>query len=170
LYFQDESRFGLFTKNGKSLTARGVKPICPFHQVFQSTYLFGAFSPLTGDHLLMEMPYCNGDTFQIFLDQFSLERPEEFKIMVLDNGAFHKCKALKIPKNIELVFLPPYSPELNPAEKMWAKYKRDFTNRLFDSLESLSEYIATFEKNTIKSEVITTCSFGYIFLDSFWTM
>jgi hypothetical protein len=35
----------LFTKNGKALTAKGVKPICPFHQVFKSTYLFGAFSP-----------------------------------------------------------------------------------------------------------------------------
>jgi hypothetical protein len=49
LYFQDESRFGLMTKNGKTLTARGVKPICPFQQVFKSTYLFEAFSPITGD-------------------------------------------------------------------------------------------------------------------------
>ena len=40
--------------------------------------------------------------------------------MVLDNGAFHKAKKLEIPDNIKLVFLPPYSPEMNPAEKMWA--------------------------------------------------
>jgi len=46
--------------------------------------------------------------------------------MVLDNGAFHKAKALIIPENIILIFLPPYSPELNPAEKIWAKFKRDF--------------------------------------------
>ena len=45
------------------------------------------------------------------------------------NGAFHKAKKLKIPENIELLFLPPYSPELNPAEKMWAKFKRAFTNK-----------------------------------------
>jgi len=54
----------LFTKNGKALTAKGVKPICPFHQVFKSTYLFGAFSPINGDKFLLELPFCNNDTFQ----------------------------------------------------------------------------------------------------------
>jgi len=34
----------LFTRNGKALTAKGIKPICPFHQVFKTLYLFGAFS------------------------------------------------------------------------------------------------------------------------------
>jgi transposase len=91
--------------------------------VFISTYLFGAFSPITGDHFLLEMPLCNGDTFQIFLDQFSNVNPTELKLVVLDNGAFHKAKTLLIPQNIILIFLPPYSPELNPAEKIWQKFK-----------------------------------------------
>ena len=68
LYVQDESRFGLFTRNGKSLTAKGVKPICTYQNVFKSTYIFGAFSPYNGDSLIMELPYCNGDNFQIFLN------------------------------------------------------------------------------------------------------
>jgi transposase len=50
--------------------------------------------------------------------------------MVLDNGAFHKSKALVIPENIGLIFLPPYSPELNPAENIWAFFKRKYTNNL----------------------------------------
>lgn len=79
--------------------------------------------------------------FQKFLDEFSNENKEELKIMVLDNGAFHKAKKLKIPANIVLIFLPPYSPELNPAEKMWANLKRKFTNQLFNSLEQLSDFI-----------------------------
>ena len=66
-----------------------------------------------------------------------MERPHEFKIVVLDNGAFHKAKSLSIPKNIGLIFLPPYSPELNPAEKIWFTIKRDFEDRLFESLEKL---------------------------------
>ena len=57
--------------------------------------------------------------------------------MVLDNGSFHKAKSLLIPENINLVFLPPYSPELNPAEKMWAKYKREFSNKFYNSLEDV---------------------------------
>ena len=70
-----------------------------------------------------------------------MENPNELKIMVLDNGAFHKAKRLKIPENIGLIFLPPYSPELNPSEKIWAKFKRDFTNRLFLSIEELKKYV-----------------------------
>jgi len=69
------------------------------------------------------MPGCNSDNFQIFLNEFSLQNPTEFKIIVLDNGAFHKAKALIIPGNIALIFLPPYSPELNPAENIWAILK-----------------------------------------------
>jgi transposase len=159
----------LFTKNGKALTASGVKPICPFQQVFQSLYLFGAFSPITGDHFLLEMPFCNGQTFQIFLNEFSLHNPEELKIIVLDNGAFHKAKKLIVPENIILIFLPPYSPELNPAEKIWAKFKRDFSNRLFKSLNDLDSYICSIVKTLTGNQVITTCSYGYIFLDNFWT-
>ena len=54
----------------------------------------------------------------------SKEKPKELKVLVLDNGRFHKAKKLIIPENIVLLFLPPYCPELNPAEKIWAKYKK----------------------------------------------
>ena len=147
----------------------GVKPICPFEQVFQSLYLFGAFSPITGDHFLLELPHCNGQTFQIFLDQFSLQKPDELKVIVLDNGAFHKAKALIIPGNIILIFLPPYSPELNPAEKIWAKFKRDFSNKLFKTLDELDQYICQIVKTLSTKEVISICSYNYIFVDAFWT-
>ena len=160
----------MFTKNGKALTAKGVKPICPFQQVFQSTYLFGAFSPITGNSFMMELPYCNTLTFQLFLDEFAKEEPDEFKIVVLDNGAFHKAKALVIPPNIILVFLPAYSPELNPAEKIWAKCKRAFTNRLFKTLEELSLFIEEAAKTIDISTVKSTCAFAYIFEKAFWTI
>ena len=145
----------------------GVKPICPFQQVFQSLYLFGAFSPITGDHFLLEMPHCNAHTFQLFLNEFSLHKPTELKVMVLDNGAFHKAKALIIPENIILIFLPPYSPELNPAEKIWAKFKRDFSNRLFQTLDDLDAYICSIVKTLTNDQVISICSFKYIFLNDF---
>jgi transposase len=151
------------------LTAKGVKAICPFHQVFQSTFLFGAFSPITGDKFLLEMPQCNTDIFQLYLDEFSLHHLDEFKIIVLDNGAFHKSKSLIIPENIALVFLPPYSPELNPAEKMWANIKRNFTNRLFQSLDDLSVFIQNATNDLNENIIISTCSFSYIFDSINWT-
>jgi len=158
------------TKNGKTLTARGVKPVCPFQQVFKSTYLFGAFSPINGDSLQLILPECNADNFQIFLDTLSIQNPQEFKIIALDNGAFHKAKKLKIPKNIALVFLPPYSPELNPAEKMWAKYKRLFSNLCFDSLEKLEIFICQLVTDTTINEICSICRYRYIFFDQFWAI
>ncbi|UQD57140.1 IS630 family transposase [Flavobacterium sp. K5-23] len=170
LYFQDESRFGLFTRNGKSVTAISVKPICAFQQVFKSTWLSGAFSPITGDHFQLILPHCNADNFQVFLDNFSKENPKELKIMVLDNGRFHKAKKLIIPENIVLVFLPPYSPELNPAEKMWAKYKREFSNKFYNSLEDVEDFITNVVKATSKKEVMSICGYSYVFLDKIWAI
>lgn len=167
---QDESRFGLFTRNGKTLTAKGVKPICPFHQVFKSTFLFGAFSPINGAKFLLEMPECNANTFQIFLDEFSKQNPDEFKIITLDNGAFHKAKSLIIPENIALVFLPPYSPELNPAENIWEGLKRTFTNKLHKSLDEVSDFITEALKSLTESKVRKTCSFPYIISCINWTI
>jgi hypothetical protein len=61
--------------------------------------------------------------------------------MVLDGASTHKCKELNIHENITLVFLPPYSPELNPAELLWNMLRRNyFANRVFDSLN-----VATFQ-------------------------
>jgi transposase len=169
LYFQDESRFGLFTKAGKTLTAKGVKPKCKFQQVFLSTYLFGAFSPINGDNFLLDLPYCSGETFQIFLDRFSKHKKSELKVVVLDNGAFHKAKKLVIPDNIILLFLPPYSPELNPAEKIWAKFKRQFAGEFFKTLDDLQNFTSKLCKKLKKNEVTTTCGFSYIFLGKFWS-
>lgn len=93
------------------------------------------------------------------LNEFSKHNPDEFKIIVLDNGACHKAKALILPDNIALIFLPPYSPQLNPAEKIWAHLKRSFTNRLFNTLDELSIFI---EKaiNQLTAKTII----GYLYL------
>jgi transposase len=169
LYFEDESRFGLFTRAGRSLTARGIKPKCKFQQVFLSTYLFGSFSPITGDSFLLELPYCNGNTFQIYLDLFSKQKPDELKLIVLDNGAFHKAKSLVVPSNIILLFLPPYSPELNPAEKIWQQYKRMFTNQFFKTLPELEVFVGNLTKSLSKNNIISICAYSYIFSNQFWT-
>jgi transposase len=85
--------------------------------------------------------------------------------MVLDNGRFRKAKKLIIPRNVVLVFLPPYSPELNPAEKMWAKYKRAFSNKFYECLEDVDDFITEVVNTTSKKEVMSICSYGYIFYD-----
>jgi len=164
LYVQDESRFGLFTRNGKALTAVGVKPICTYQNVFKSTYIFGAFSPYNGDSLVMELPYCNGDNFQIFLNELSNKNPTEYKVIILDNGRFHKGKKLEIPDNIKLVFLPPYSPELNPAELVWLNMKRKITNKVYKTMVELKLKLEEIVEEIITTEFIKNlCGFDYFF-------
>jgi transposase len=152
-----------------TVSVKGVKPICPFHQIFKSTYLFGAFSPINGDMFLLEMPLCNKDTFQNYLNEFSLHNSNEFKVVVLDIGAFHKAKSLVIPENIALIFLPPFCPELNPEEKIWAQLKRNFTNRLFYTLDQLSVFIQDATNTLSKKDIISTRASSYISNSLIWT-
>jgi len=77
---------------------------------------------------------------------------------------------LIIPENIVLVFLPPYSPELNPAEKIWAKYKRGFSNKFYESLEDVEDFITEVVNDTSKKEVMNIGGYSYVFLDGKWTI
>lgn len=151
------------------MTAYGVKPVCNFKHEFKYTFLAGAYSPFTGDHFEMELSECNSAMFQLFLDEFSEFKPHEFKIMLLDNGAFHKAKCLKIPHNIAMIFLPPYSPELNPSEKIWQRFKRNFTGKLFNDLSKLSIFLEEQVKELTKQLVKSTCSYEYLFSCDYWT-
>ncbi len=116
------------------------------------------------------MPCCNSEAFQIFLDELAKQDPDEYKIIVLDNGAFHKAKSLIIPDNIKLLFLPPYSPELNPAEKIWQHIKRKFTNKYFKDLNQISDFFTNTIQNMNVDIIKSICSFNYINLDSFWSI
>jgi transposase len=98
-----------------------------------------------------------------------LANPTELKVVLLDNGAFHKSKNLVIPKNIILIFIPPYSPELNPSEKIWWKYKRAFTNRIYKNLDEVSNFITSQVTTITKECVKSICGFDYILSNDFWT-
>ena len=75
----------------------------------------------------------------------------------MDNASFHKSKKLKIPKNIKIYFIPPYSPELNPQERRFEDIKKFLKNKIFKSLEELQQKVTdilfSYTKDTIKSLV-----------------
>ncbi len=124
--------------------------------------MFGAFSPINGSHFLLELPTCNTTTFQLFLQQFAKQDPEEYKIILLDNAAFHKAKGLQVPSNIHLLFLPPYAPELNPAEKVWWVLKRELTNRCFETIEALQTAMTEAINKTLSTQRIKhLCAYSY---------
>lgn len=125
--------------------------------------MFGAFSPINGSSFLLELPFCDTDMFQLYLNEFAKQDPHEYKIVVLDNGAFHKAKRLDIPENIYLIFLPPYSPELNPAEKVWWVIKDKMKCKTYKTIKELRQKLHQIMKVEINTEAIRQlCSFEYL--------
>jgi len=152
------------------LTAKGVKPIAVSLQDFESVWLSGAFSPINGKKLLMEFMTCDTEKFQIFIEELSKTDLDELMIVLLDNASFHKAKKLTIPDNIALLYIPPYSPELNPAEKIWQRYKRAFTNKPFTALQQVSDFL-TEQTGLLTADIIkSTCAYSWMLLWQHWTV
>ena len=141
LYFQDESRFGLKTHLGTCISAKGVQPSIPFQHKFENTYLYGVYSPLDGNGYSWEIPSVNKDIFIAYLKDFSTQRPDEFKIIVIDNATFHSTLGIELPKNIYLLRIPSYCPELNPCEQIWKHIKKYFKRKVFGSIEDLKQWL-----------------------------
>ena len=145
---QDETRIGLKTISGKKITGKGIKPIGQVQWQFKATYIYGVVEPQTGENLFYEFTHLNTDCFQAFLELVSAKFAGELLIIQLDNGAFHKAKRLQVPSNIILLFQPPYTPELNPIERLlpraakarvWQHLKRGLRWKLPRNLEELRE-------------------------------
>ncbi len=141
VFAQDESRFGLLTVRRRRLTARGVQPVGRIQYTFQSFYMYGAVAPTTGEHFFLGLPRLNSTHFQIFLAAFAQAYPDSLNILVLDNSGAHTAKRLTIPENIRLVLLPPYSPELNPIERVWRAVKDALAWNQFTDVAAQQHYV-----------------------------
>ena len=141
VFTQDETRLGLQPILRRRITACGVQPVATVWQRFENFYLFGAVEPMTGDSFFLELPLLNSTMFQLWLDDFAQTFAASFNILVLDNGAFHTAKTLRWPSNVAAVPLPPYSPELNPIERLWRDLKDQLANPVYTSLDERSETV-----------------------------
>ena len=78
---------------------------------------------------------------QIFFDEIATRYPTDNVVRVLDGAGWHKSKDFTLPDNLRLLFLPPYSPELNPQEHLWDELReKHFHNRVFDSIDALEDH------------------------------
>lgn len=98
LYYQDESRYGLKTFVGRCLSIKGIRPLVNYQHKFSNTYLWGSYSPITGDQFVLEIEGVDSTIFQSYLNEFSQFKPEEYKVVILDNAAFHGSKILQFQK------------------------------------------------------------------------
>jgi hypothetical protein len=140
LLFQDEARFGRMSDPRACWAPVPHRPIVNRALIREFRYQYAAVSPWDGCLDSMTSEKMNTESMGRFLEQVSEAHPEEFNVMVLDRASSHQSKELEIPQNVSLVFLPSYSPELNPAEQVWNVLRRDyFANRVFDSLDAATE-------------------------------
>jgi len=149
------------------ITAKGVAPIVDFKQEFKNTYLYGSYSPIDGDAIVCEIESVTAKSFEIYLNQLAMHRPNEYKIVVIDNARFHSTKNIKIPDNIHLLNIPPYTPELNPCEQIWKYIKDSYKNICFKDLEQIKEWLADFV-NAMETETIKSIVSNHHYLNAFY--
>lgn len=138
--FQDEARFGRVSRPRSCWAPVRQRPEVGGQIVREYVYVFGAVSPSDGHHDSLILPFSNTESMNIFLEEVGRRHPEEQILMFMDQAAWHKSKALRIPSNIELAFVPPYSPDLNPQEQIWDELREKFfANRLFSTMKAVIE-------------------------------
>ena len=127
----------------------------------------GFINPLTGELIINECDKFNYEVIMESVSTFTEKLPEDRKILIiLDNAPWHK-KAVRLMREdnkftaVEFLFLPPYSPELNPIERVWRITRRERThNRFFEKLQILKTILTQyFERFKVPNEkLITLCS------------
>lgn len=140
---------------GKCLSVVGVRALVNYQHKFDNTYLWGSYSPIMGDQFVWEINGVDSKIFEAYLNAFSAFKPNEFKVIILDNAAFHQTKNIHVPDNIYLLNIPAYCPELNPCEQVWQYIKKRFKNKTFQNMEELRKWlenmVCSMNNNLIKS-------------------
>ena len=114
--FADEARFGRINRPRPCWAPIDTRPEVASQLIREYIYLYGAVSPKDGTCVYLIMPRSDTECFQAFLNVLSRKFARQDILMVLDGAPNHRCSGLVLPGNISLLFLPPYSPELNPKK------------------------------------------------------
>lgn len=154
--FQDEAGFGRINKPKYCWCEKGSRPSVPCHHIREYRYVYGAVEPLSGKSCFLILPYCNSACMNVFLNHLSEQYPEDRIMLCCDGAAWHKSASLNIPENIRLLFIPPYTPEMNPIEQIWKELRKmGFRNEVFATLEKvvdrLCDVINNLSEATIRS-------------------
>lgn len=160
VFFFDEARFGTHFKHGLGWFKRGSRTPVITKLGFKSFYLYSAINHQNGESYSLIMPSVNKNCMQIFINEFASTVSDK-TIIVMDQAGWHK--GLLIPKNLEIIFLPPYSPELNPVERLWQHIKDAvLKNKVYNDLDELENRVAEFVKNISKETIASVCNCKYI--------
>jgi hypothetical protein len=125
--------------------ARGEVPIAKVNWRFKWSWLVGFVHPQSGQTYWWIVPRLTSEVFSLALEDFA----EYFGIgqhkrviLTIDQAAFHTSGQVRVPEGIHVLEMPPKSPELQPAERLWPLANEAIANRTFESLEELEEVVS----------------------------
>lgn len=164
--FQDEARFGRINSPHRCWV-KGERPVVYCQIVREYTYAYAAVCPFDGTMVSLILPWVNSVTMGIFLEEAARRLGDKSILMFLDQAAWHTAKDLKIPKNIRLVSLPAYSPELNPTEHIWDELREKyFHNITFDSIEAVEDRLVVGLRNLENDRGLVQSTAGFCWIVS----
>ena len=141
IWFQDETRIGQQGSLSRLWAKKGTRPRVVRQQQFMYQYIFGAVCPEGKQAAAIIAPGANAATMQLHLDEISFHIPGgKHGVIIMDQASWHRNRWLRIPKNMSILYLPPYSPELNAQESVWRVLKdRFFNNRVYKSSKEIAQ-------------------------------
>jgi transposase len=166
VWFEDEARFGPQGTLTRVWARRGSRPRGV--RQTQDTFLdvLTAVGASTGAASGLISPTLNAAVVNLFLEQFSQELPAGAHAVLLWDGAgYHTSEDLKIPMNVSLILLLPYSPELNPVENLWHYLRsHDWSLRVYRDYEELEESaVGAWREVCLKPELVgSICNAPYV--------
>jgi transposase len=133
-------RYGLMSNFRRSWSKVGIRSVLPQKQGYDNSYLFTAIQPLTGENFsLLSLDEMSTETELIFLTELKKLHPDKNVCVVMDNAPCHKPKVLHILDGLSIIYLPPYSPELNPVERYFEEMRKATANHIFTTLPDLEK-------------------------------
>lgn len=123
----------------------GERPIALGHHRFEWLYVTGFVEPATGVTVWNISNGISKQLFELVLADFaaSVGAGKDKRIVLqLDNAGWHGPENLAVPNGIHLVFQPPHSPELQPAEHLWIFVGEPLVNGYFKTLDDLDKTVA----------------------------
>lgn len=145
LWVLDEHRYGLLPVMRQVWGRRGVRIHAPYATRYRWGYLHEALE-VDGTHAveLLFTPAIDRDIHALFLRQIAASDPKALHVVIADQAGFHlPVNDERLPKNLRLLPLPPYSPELNPVERFGGLLKAAVANRLYPTLRKLEDHLAS---------------------------
>ena len=116
-------------------------------------YLYGAVDLVLGDSAFIVSPTCNAKWSSVFLEVLSKTFEKDYILLCGDRASWHMTTNLVIPDNIEIFNMLAYTPEANPIEQLWPEFRHDFKNKMFSSLDKITEQLCT-SVNKLTNETI----------------